>query len=285
MHRRSILALALGFTLLALVGCAPAASPATPAKPAAPAVAPTTAGSANNSTASSASAASPPAAPAREPDKVAVALVRSINSAPFAVAQGRGYYEAEGLAVEPAEVRSAADTVAALGTGQLDVNVGTISAGTFNSWQRGVKMIVPANPATAITGVVAGNPASAAEFPNMLQLMFFALMLGIAATLVSPATVAPLLRALESLYALSAKIVDILMTFAPYAVACLLFNNIARFGIDLLGALSWFVVTVLLGLGLQMFGVYSLSIALLSRISPLEFFRRVKFSFWIGYDF
>src|SRR5207237_9999743 len=34
------------------------------------------------------------------------------------------------------------DTVAALGTGQLDVNVGTISAGTFNSWQRGVKMIV-----------------------------------------------------------------------------------------------------------------------------------------------
>src|SRR5829696_7923027 len=86
--------------------------------------------------------ASAPAAPSREPDKVTVALVRSINSAPFSVAQGRGYYEAEGLAVEPAEVRSAADTVAALGTGQLDVNVGTISAGTFNSWQRGVKMIV-----------------------------------------------------------------------------------------------------------------------------------------------
>src|SRR5947207_1316548 len=67
---------------------------------------------------------------------------RAVVPAPFSVAQGRGYYEAEGLAVEPAEVRSAADTVAALGTGQLDVNVGTISAGTFNSWQRGVKMIV-----------------------------------------------------------------------------------------------------------------------------------------------
>src|SRR5262249_43267908 len=47
-----------------------------------------------------------------------------------------------GLAIEAAEVRSAADTVSALGTGQLDINVGTISAGTFSSWQRGVKMIV-----------------------------------------------------------------------------------------------------------------------------------------------
>jgi DAACS family dicarboxylate/amino acid:cation (Na+ or H+) symporter len=66
------------------------------------------------------------------------------------------------------------------------------------------------------------------------------------------------------------------MQLAPYAVACLLFNNMARFGIDLLGALFWFMVTVLLGLGLHMFVVYSISIRLLSRISPLEFFRRVK---------
>jgi DAACS family dicarboxylate/amino acid:cation (Na+ or H+) symporter len=81
---------------------------------------------------------------------------------------------------------------------------------------------------------------------------------------------------LESVYAVAAKIVDIIMQIAPFAVACLLFNNVARFGLDLLAALSWFVVTVLLGLALQMFGVYSVSLAVLSRISPVEFFRRVK---------
>ena len=37
-----------------------------------------------------------------------------------------------------------------------------------------------------------------------------------------------------------------------------------------------FVITVLLGLALHMFGTYSLSVWLLSRISPLEFFRRIK---------
>jgi DAACS family dicarboxylate/amino acid:cation (Na+ or H+) symporter len=84
------------------------------------------------------------------------------------------------------------------------------------------------------------------------------------------------LRGLEALYEITAKIIEIIMKFAPYAVACLLFNNTARFGLDLLQALAWFVVTVLVGLSLHMFGVYSLSVYFLSKISPLEFFRRIK---------
>jgi dicarboxylate/amino acid:cation (Na+ or H+) symporter, DAACS family len=130
-----------------------------------------------------------------------------------------------------------------------------------------VKTIVPANPLYAV---------SAAETPQMLQLMFFALIVGVAVTLIPSDVSAPLVRLLEGVYAVSAKIVDIIMKVAPVAVGCLLFTNVARFGIDLLAALSWFVLTVLLGLALQMFGVYSLSVRLLSRISPLEFFRRVK---------
>ena len=130
-----------------------------------------------------------------------------------------------------------------------------------------VKTVVPANPLYAV---------SATETPQMLQLMLVALVIGVALTLLPEAAGAPLLRVLESVYAVAAKIVDMIMQVAPFAVACLLFNNVARFGLDLLGALSWFVLTVLLGLALHMFGVYSISLAVLSRISPLEFFRRVK---------
>jgi len=130
-----------------------------------------------------------------------------------------------------------------------------------------VETIVPKNPFWA----VAGN-----ENPNMLHLMFFALIVGIAITLIPVSITAPFLRGLEALYEITAKIIEMIMKFAPYAVACLLFNNTARFGLDLLQALAWFVLTVLLGLSLHMFGVYSLSIYFLSRISPIEFFRRVK---------
>src|ERR1041385_3653173 len=130
-----------------------------------------------------------------------------------------------------------------------------------------VETIVPKNPLYAIAGK---------EDPNMLHLMFFALIVGIAITLIPVTVTGPLLRVLEGVYEIMAKIIEIIMKFAPYAVACLLFNNTARFGLDLLQALAWFVVTVLLGLSLHMFGVYSLSVYLLSRISPLEFFRRIK---------
>ncbi|HEV8202588.1 MAG TPA: dicarboxylate/amino acid:cation symporter [Pyrinomonadaceae bacterium] len=130
-----------------------------------------------------------------------------------------------------------------------------------------VETIVPKNPFFAISGK---------EDPNMLHLMFFALIVGIAITLLPVTVTEPLLRVLQGVYEITAKIIEMIMKFAPYAVACLLFNNTARFGLDLLQALAWFVVTVLLGLSLHMFGVYSLSIYFLSRISPIEFFRRVK---------
>lgn len=129
-----------------------------------------------------------------------------------------------------------------------------------------VKTIVPANPVTAV----------AAETPNMLHLMFFALIIGVAITLIPFKGTAPLLRGLQALYEVTAKIIEIIMKFAPYAVACLLFNNTARFGLDLLQALGLFIVTVLAGLLIHMVGVYSLSVYFLSRISPLEFFRRIK---------
>jgi len=138
-----------------------------------------------------------------------------------------------------------------------------------------VKSIVPANPVAAVAGIKAGAEQQT-DVPDMLQLLFFAVLLGIAATLVPVEISAPLLRGLQALFEVSAKIIDIIMKLAPFAVACLLFNNTARFGLDLLGALAWFVATVLLGLGLHMFGVYSLSVYFLSRISPLEFFRRIK---------
>jgi DAACS family dicarboxylate/amino acid:cation (Na+ or H+) symporter len=130
-----------------------------------------------------------------------------------------------------------------------------------------VETIVPKNPFYAIAGK---------EDPNMLHLMFFGLIIGVAITLLPVTVTAPVLRVLEGFYEITAKIIEMIMKFAPYAVACLLFNTTARFGLDLLQALAWFILTVLLGLSIHMFGVYSLSVYFLSGISPLEFFRRIK---------
>ncbi|PYS48918.1 MAG: dicarboxylate/amino acid:cation symporter [Acidobacteria bacterium] len=129
-----------------------------------------------------------------------------------------------------------------------------------------VRTLVPANPIAAV----------ASDTPNMLHLMFFAVVLAIAITLLPASATEPLIRAFDALFQVSAKIIDMVMWVAPFAVACLLFTTTARFGFELIVALAWFVATVLAGLALHMFGVYSLSVAVLSRIPPVEFFRRIR---------
>jgi dicarboxylate/amino acid:cation (Na+ or H+) symporter, DAACS family len=114
------------------------------------------------------------------------------------------------------------------------------------------------------------------ETPDMLGLMFFAVFFGICVTMIPTETAAPLLGVLEAVFAATTVAIQVIMRLGPYAVFCLLFTITARFGFELLGSLGWFVITVLLGLAIHMFGVYSASVALLSRISPFEFFRRIK---------
>jgi DAACS family dicarboxylate/amino acid:cation (Na+ or H+) symporter len=129
-----------------------------------------------------------------------------------------------------------------------------------------VKTIVPQNVFNSISGTS----------PNMIHIMFFALIVGIAITLIPTPVTATFVSFMEGLFAITSKIIDIIMKVAPYAVACLIFNNVAQFGLDLLQSLAWFVATVLFGLSLHFFGVYSLSVYFLSKINPLEFFRRIR---------
>ena len=114
------------------------------------------------------------------------------------------------------------------------------------------------------------------ETPDMLGLMFFTLFFGIAITLVPADKTVTLIGLLEGIFETVQAGIQIIMRLAPYAVFCLLFSMTGRFGFGLLVSLGWFVVTVLLGLAIHMFGVYSASVYFLSKINPFEFFRRIK---------
>lgn len=155
-------------------------------------------------------------------------------------------------------------------------------ATTDSALMQVVKTIVPRNFFASSIGDLkvlvnkeTGEGSVTGTSPNMLHIMFFALLIGVAITLMPANVGAPFVGVMESLFAITSKIIDIIMKFAPYAVACLIFNNIAKFGADLLMTLGWFILTVLLGLSIHFFGVYSLSVWFLSKLSPIDFFRRV----------
>jgi DAACS family dicarboxylate/amino acid:cation (Na+ or H+) symporter len=129
-----------------------------------------------------------------------------------------------------------------------------------------VERIIPVNPFASMSG----NP------PNLLHIMFFALILGIAATMVESSIVKPFLGFFEAVFEISIIIINGIMKLAPYAVTLLIFSSISLFGIDLLKTLIWFIATVVGGLLLHVLLVYSSSIYFFSALSPLDFFRKVR---------
>ncbi len=84
-------------------------------------------------------------AQAQEPDKVLLAVVPSLANTPFYVADARGYFTAEHIAIDTSGFRGSNDAVSALATGQLDGTMGAMSAGFFNAANRGLDMRIVAS--------------------------------------------------------------------------------------------------------------------------------------------
>ncbi len=135
------------------------------------------------------------------------------------------------------------------------------------------------SPIDALISIVPRNPFEAlvrAFDGEMLGVMFFAVLLGVALVTTPRERTSGLVSALEGLYAVSLRIIDLAMSLAPYGVFALVFSLTARLGGDLLVSLGRYVGVVLLGLALQQFGVYSLILRYVIGVSPRVFFARIS---------
>ena len=136
-----------------------------------------------------------------------------------------------------------------------------------------------ASPVDALLSIVPRNPFEAlvrAFDGEMLGVMFFALLVGVALISTPRERTSGLVSALEGLYAVSLRIIDLAMMLAPLGVFALVFSLTARIGVDLLVTLGRYVSVVLLGLALQQFGVYALIVRFAVGIAPRDFFARIS---------
>jgi len=125
-----------------------------------------------------------------------------------------------------------------------------------------------------LLNMVPRNPIAAAAATDLIAVMVFALLFGIAATVVNSPGTRSFVGAVQGIYDISLKLIDWVIRLAPYAVAALLFTLTARMGLGLMVQLGWFVLTAVLALALHFFGTFSLLIAVLARRSPLDVFRK-----------
>src|SRR5438270_4366207 len=76
---------------------------------------------------------------------VRVGITNVSTDVGFFIADKKGYFRDEGLNVVFTEFNSAAKMIAPLGTGQLDVGGGTVSAGLYNAVARKIDIKVVAD--------------------------------------------------------------------------------------------------------------------------------------------
>jgi DAACS family dicarboxylate/amino acid:cation (Na+ or H+) symporter len=135
-----------------------------------------------------------------------------------------------------------------------------------------------ANPVDALLSIVPRNPFEAlvrAFEGEMLGVMFFALLVGVALVSTPRERTAGLVATLEGLYTVALRIIDLAMALAPLGVFALVFSLTARLGADVLVTLGRYVAVVLAGLALQQFGVYALLVRFAIGVSPRVFFSRM----------
>ncbi len=124
-----------------------------------------------------------------------------------------------------------------------------------------------------LVNVVPRNPMGAAAQGDMLAVIFFSLAFGVALALLPEERTRVLMEVLRGLADVMMVIIELVMLLAPYGVFALLFTVAARFGMDLLERLGWYIVTVIAGLAIFEFGVYPVLIKVFTGWSPGAFFR------------
>jgi dicarboxylate/amino acid:cation (Na+ or H+) symporter, DAACS family len=127
-----------------------------------------------------------------------------------------------------------------------------------------------------IVTVVPSNPIQAAANGDMIGFVFFALLFGVGLALVTNDATTALKQTVQGLLDVSMRLIDLVLVAAPIGVAALLFGTTARVGFDVLTQLGSYVGVVLLGLAIQLFVVYSISVRWLGGMAPGRFFRDIR---------
>ncbi len=140
-------------------------------------------------------------------------------------------------------------------------------APTASSSAQGVDFFVQLVPSNILAAMTAGD---------MLGVMVFSVFLGIGLVLTRTDAARRFEEALQGLYDVVMRLLDLVIGMAPLGVACLLFTTTARLGYDVLGQLAAYVGVVLLALGIQQFVVYSVAVSWVGGMSPRRFFTGIR---------
>ena len=151
---------------------------------------------------------------------------------------------------------------------QPGTGVGEVASTTFTPKP-------PPSLSQVVIDLVPSNPVAAMAQGNMLQIIVFALIFGLSIALVGERA----RRFVDLIFELNEiimKMVGIVMVIAPYGVFCLITQTFANQGIGVILPLAGYFFTVLGALIAHLLVVYSGLLAILGRLNPVMFLRKMR---------
>jgi len=153
-------------------------------------------------------------------------------------------------------------------------NIKTAYQGNADVMIGKAKVTKEAGPLQPLVDIFPSNIFNSFAEPAMLQVIFFALFVGICLLLIPEKKAKPLIDFFDSLNEVVMKMVDLIMLFAPYAVFALMANVIIAFDdTTILVKLLGYAASVVFGL-ILMICFYLMLVKVVTKKSPLWFLKQ-----------
>ena len=169
-----------------------------------------------------------------------------------------------------------------LTTTAIAITIGLTIAVLFNpgnnlDLETSISLSIPESPniKDILLGIIPSNPIKAMADGNMLQIIVFSILFGIAIRSLGD-SVKIIKDAVNSITEIVLKLVMFIINIAPYGVFCLMSVLFAEKGLTVLGDLSFYFFIVVSALLLHGFLTYSLLLILFVKINPLKFYNKIK---------
>ncbi|HLS60526.1 MAG TPA: dicarboxylate/amino acid:cation symporter, partial [Virgibacillus sp.] len=132
----------------------------------------------------------------------------------------------------------------------------------------------PQSIVTTFLEIVPENPFQALAEANILQVIFFALFIGLAITLVGKKA-DPVYHFFDGFAEIMYSITGIIMKFAPIGIIGLLAPVVGEFGLSVLMPLIKVILAVFVACVIHAVVVYSSAVKIYGKLSPLTFFKGI----------
>ena len=163
-------------------------------------------------------------------------------------------------------------SIALIISNMFPYNINEIQENSFNGLDINEPKISEKN---FILNFIPENFFFALSSGNVLQVLFFALFMGITASFIKN-DIPVFVDLMENLNQILINIVFVIIKITPLAVFCLLAKTFANQGVDVLTPLIQYFVLVIVVLLIHFFGSFYIFLTLFSNLNPFIFYKKLK---------